>query len=93
MTPRLYKTTVGDSNFTHLGLGWFTQFGTPRTVDGTPMVAIHGVLVPAKDWFSSEADSMRAAAARLDELGNRLFAQADRMRGEATAKEVPHATV
>jgi hypothetical protein len=87
---RLYKTSVNDFNVRSDGLGFFTQYGEPRTVDGTPMVQMpHGVLVPAAGWHPDERGALLEAAQRVVELGQRLLAQADRMRAEAEKREVP----
>jgi hypothetical protein len=86
---RLYKTTVNDFNIRSDGLGFFTQFGEPRTVDGTPMVQLpHGVLVPAAGWHADQRGALLEAAERVVELGQRLLAQAERMRAEAHKGEV-----
>ena len=86
---RLYKTTVNDSNIQSDGIGFFTQYGEPRTVDGTPMVLMpYGVLVPAAGWHADRRGALLEAAQRVVELGLRLLAQADKIRAEAE-KEVP----
>jgi hypothetical protein len=88
---KLYKTTVNDSNIQAAGLGFFTQYGEPRTVDGTPMVLMpYGVLVPAAGWHADQRGALLEAAERVVELGQRLLAQAERMRNDANKKsEVP----
>jgi hypothetical protein len=86
---KLYKTTVNDTGMRENGLGFFTQYGEPRTVDGTPMVLMsHGVLVPAAGWHADKRGALLEAAQRVVDLGHRLLAQADRLREEAE-KEVP----
>jgi hypothetical protein len=86
---RLYKTTVNDFNIRSDGLGFFTQFGETQTVDGTPMVQLpHGVLVPAAGWHADQRGALLEAAERVVELGQRLLAQAERMRAEAHKGEV-----
>jgi hypothetical protein len=86
---KLYKTTVNDSNIQAAGLGFFTQHGEPRTIDGTPMVLMpYGVLVPAEGWHADKRGALLEAAQRVVDLGHRLLAQADRLREEAE-KEVP----
>ena len=86
---KLFKTTVNDS-WLHLdGIGHFTQSGTPRTVDGVPMVQMPHGLFPADGWHTSEQESIKHAAQRVEALGHLLLAQADRMRAEADKREVP----
>ena len=86
---KLYKTTVNDSNIQSDGIGFFTQYGEPRTVDGTPMVLMpYGVLVPAAGWHADKRGALLEAAQRVVDLGLRLLAQADKIRAEAE-KEVP----
>jgi hypothetical protein len=58
-------------------------------VDGTPMVLMpYGVLVPAEGWHADKRGALLEAAQRIEALGHRLLAQADRLREEAE-KEVP----
>lgn len=85
---KLYKTTVNDTGMRSDGLGFFTQYGEPRTVDGTPMVVLpYGVMVPATGWHADQRGALLEAAQRVVDLGHRLLAQADRMRDEANKKE------
>ena len=87
---KLYKTTVNDSHMRAEGLGFFTQYGEPRTIDGTPMVALpYGVFVPAEGWHADKRGALLDAAQRIVELGHRLLAQADKVREEAEKGEVP----
>jgi len=73
-----------DSQFTEDGVGYFIQHGEPDTVRGTPMVRLtHGTIVPAKGWHSEHSDAVLEAAQRIEELGRRLLAQADRLRTQA----------
>ena len=86
---KLYKTTVNDSHMRADGLGFFTQYGEPRTIDGTPMVVLpYGVMVPAEGWHADHGDALLDAAKRVEELGHRLLAQADRLREDAAKAEV-----
>ena len=88
----LYKASVSDHNFTKNGVGYFVQYGHPQTVGGTPMVKLtSGVLVPATGWHAEYGDALLEAAQRIEALGHRLLAQADRLRAEAATKkeEVP----
>ena len=87
---KLYKTTVNDSHMKADGLGFFTQCGEPRTVDGTPMVVMpHGVIVPAAGWHADKRGALLDAAQRIVELAHRLIAQADKLRADADKEEVP----
>jgi hypothetical protein len=62
------------------------QHGEPQTVGGNPMVRLSGgVLVPAAGWHAEFSDAVLEAAQRIEELGHRLLAQADRLRVEAAA--------
>ena len=86
----LYKATVSDMGLSKDGLGYYVQHGEPLTVGGDPMVKLAGgVLVPATGWHAEFGDAVREAAQRIQALGHRLLAQADRLRVEAAAsKEV-----
>jgi hypothetical protein len=86
----LYKSSVSDHGFAREGLGYFVQHGEPLTVGGEQMVRLTGgVLVPAKGWHAEFGDAVREAAQRIEALGHRLLAQADKLRVEAaTSKEV-----
>ena len=88
---KLYKTTVNDTCLSSNGLGHFTQVGTPRTVDGTPMVQMSHGLFPANGWHATHGDAVLEAAQRIEALGHRLLAQADKMRDEANRQEVASA--
>lgn len=84
----LYKASVSDHNVGKDGIGYFVQYGQPMTIDGTPMVKLSGgVLVPAKGWHSEHSDAVLEAAQRVEALGHRLLAQADRLRAEAAVKD------
>lgn len=84
----LYKSSVSDHHFSQHGIGYFVQYGQPMTIDGTPMVKLSGgVLVPAKGWHSEHSDAVLEAAQRVEALGHRLLAQADRLRAEAAVKD------
>jgi len=85
---KLYKSSVGDHHFTKEGIGYFVQHGDPHTVGGEPMVRLSGgVLVPAKGWHADFSDAVIEAAQRIESLGHRLIAQADRLRVEAAASK------
>jgi len=82
----LYKASVSDHNFTKEGVGYFVQHGEPDTHRGTPMVRLsQGVIVPATGWHAEFSDAVLEAAQRVEALGHRLLAQADRLRVEAAA--------
>jgi hypothetical protein len=82
----LYKAIVSDHNFTKDGVGYFVQHGESVTVGGDPMVKLAGgVLVPARGWRAEFSDAVLEAAQRIEALGHKLFAQADRLRVEAKA--------
>jgi hypothetical protein len=89
----LYRSSVTDHHFTKDGIGYFVQHGQPLTVGGDPMVRLSGgVLVPATGWHAEFGDAVREAAQRIEALGHRLLAQADKLRVEAAAaakQEVP----
>ena len=88
----LYKASVTDTSFHREGIGYFVQHGEPLTVGGDPMVKLTGgVLVPATGWHSEYGDALLEAAQRIEALGHRLLAQADRLRADAATKkeEVP----
>lgn len=84
----LYKSSVADHNLSKDGIGFFVQHGEPQTVGGDPMVRLSGgVLVPAKGWHAEYGDAVNEAAQRIEALGHRLLAQADRLRAEAALKK------
>jgi hypothetical protein len=86
----LYKSSVSDHNIGKDGLGYFVQFGEPLTVGGDPMVKLAGgVLVPATGWHATHGAAVLEAAQRIEALGHRLLAQADRLRVEAAASAKP----
>jgi hypothetical protein len=86
----LYKANVTDTSFHREGIGYFVQHGEPLTVDSELMVKLAGgVIVPARGWHAEFGDAVLEAAQRIEALGHRLLAQADRLRVEAAAsKEV-----
>jgi len=89
----LYKSSVSDHSFHQEGIGYFIQHGEPQTVGGDPMVRLTGgVLVPAKGWHSEFGDAVLEAAQRIEALGHRLLAQADKLRVEAAASAKPEVT-
>jgi len=84
----LYKASVSDHTLGQHGIGYFVQHGEPQTVGGNPMVKLSGgVLVPAKGWHAEHSDAVLEAAQRIEALGHRLLAQADRLRAEAATKD------
>ena len=84
----LYKASVSDHQFSQHGIGYFVQYGQPMTVGGEPMVKLSGgVLVPAAGWHPEHSHAVLEAAQRVEALGHRLLAQADRLRAEAAVKD------
>jgi hypothetical protein len=82
----LYKSSVSDHCFTREGLSYFVQHGEPLAVGGDAMVKLTGgVIVPARGWHAEFGDAVLEAAQRIEALGHRLLAQADRLRVEAAA--------
>jgi hypothetical protein len=89
----LYKASVTDTSFHREGIGYYVQHGEPLTVDSELMVKLSGgVLVPAKGWHPEFGDAVLEAAQRIEALGHRLLAQADRLRVEAAASAKPEVT-
>lgn len=89
----LYKASVTDTGFHREGIGYFVQHGEALTVDSEPMVKLAGgVLVPSKGWHAEFGDAVLEAAQRIEALGHRLLAQADRLRVEAAASKKPEVT-
>lgn len=86
---RLWKATVNDIWMHSEGLGWFTQFGEPRTVDGTPMVQLSSGIFPATGWHPDEQSAVREAADKIEQIAFKLISQAAHMRAKA-AKEATH---
>ena len=85
----LYHVTIADGSVGQNGLAFWVSAGEPINVDGQPMVRLpHGTIVPAQDWQTSRAESLRLAALRIEELGLRLLQQAKTVRADAD-KEVP----
>jgi hypothetical protein len=83
-----YKSSVSDHGFTREGLGYFVQHGETLTVDSELMVKLTGgVIVPARGWHAEFGDAVLEAAQRIEALGHRLLAQADRLRVEAAASK------
>jgi hypothetical protein len=89
----LYKSSVSDHGFRKEGIGYFVQFGETLTVGGEPMVKLTGgIIVPARGWHAEFSDAVLEAAQRIESLGHRLLAQADRLRVEAAASAKPEVT-
>lgn len=83
---RLYRATVNDTWMSADGLGWYTQFGEPRTVDGTPMVLLPSCIVPADGWHATEQAAVAAAADVIEAHGRKLIRQAESMRAKAVTQ-------
>jgi hypothetical protein len=89
----LYKSSVSDHGFHKEGLGYYVQHGEALSVDSELMVKLTGgVLVPARGWHAEFSDAVLEAAQRIEALGHRLLAQADRLRVEAAASAKPEVT-
>lgn len=84
-----FKVDIYDSHFGINGVYTNTVAGDPVTVDGETMVRLsHGPIVPDKGFHTTLADASRAAAGRIEAIGHRLLAQAERLRAEAASMEV-----
>lgn len=83
---RLYKATVNVSWMDSDGLRWFTSYGEPRTVDGTPMVQLSTGIFPADGWHADEQAAVREAADKIERIGHKLLRQATNMRINAAAE-------
>lgn len=90
---RLYRANVNDSLFSDDGLGWFVQYGTPRTIDGTPMVQLSHGIFPAAGWFAEHHDAVNDAARRIEHLAHRLLDQAAKLRADAAKEAAKKAVV
>lgn len=89
-SPKLHKVQVGCSVWAD-GVSTVSLVGTPRTIDGSPMVQLaHGPIMPADGWHATEAEAKAAAANEIEKLGRGLLDQAKRFRDivEATRQEV-----
>ncbi|MFO0453544.1 MAG: hypothetical protein ACK52I_33635 [Pseudomonadota bacterium] len=74
--------TNGVSHYTH------TTVGDALAVEGEPMVRLaHGSIVRDVGFHTTLADASRDAAGRIEALGHRLLAQAERLRAEAASLE------
>lgn len=80
---RLWRATVNDTWMSADGLGWYTEIGEPRTVDGTPMVVLPSCIVPADGWHANERAAVADAADRIEAHGRKLIRQAEAMRAKA----------
>lgn len=70
------------------GVSYWIQAGEPYTVNGTPMVMLGRTLVPADGWHAERSDAVLEVAARIEQLGHRLLAQADQLRADAAKEAV-----
>ena len=85
---RRYQVTIADQSFRESGLSHWTSTGTACEVQGDQCVRLaNGVIVPATAWHETRAEAMRAAAHRIQTLGELLLLQAANMRRDAD-KEV-----
>ena len=68
------------------GLFLFTTSGTPRTIDGQPMVKTRwGIIVPAAGFHATLAEAQAEAATKIEALARRLLDQAASLRGAQNA--------
>ena len=85
MAPQLHKIDVGMQVWNR-GLGTIELFGSPITVEGTPMVKLaHGAIVLAKGWHANKADAQAEAADKIEEIARQLMEQAASLRTAAAA--------
>lgn len=89
---QLHKGYVTESLRTD-GIGWWMQQGEPRTVDGTPMVHVGHAILPADGWHADRSAAVLEVASRIEQLGNRLLAQAERLRADAATEAARKAVV
>ena len=83
-----FRIDLYDSHFGTSGVYTNTVAGDALAVEGEPMVRLaHGPIVPDKGFHTTLADASRAAAGRIEAIGHRLLAQADRLRAEAASLE------
>lgn len=83
-----FRIDLYDSHFGTNGVYTNTVSGDPVTVDGETMVRLsHGPIVPDKGFHTTLPDACRAAAGRVEAIGHRLLAQAERLRAEADSLE------
>lgn len=90
---KLYQAYVNEFSIKDGGLGWYVQFGEPRTIDGTPMVNLGHAIVPAEGWHASRHAAVNAAASRIEAIGHRLLDQAAKLRDEAATEAAKKAVV
>ena len=68
--------------------GTYTVTGDAVTVDGEQMVRLScGTLISDEGFHDTLADATRATAVRIEEVGHRLLAQAERLRADAASME------
>lgn len=89
---QLYKGYTAEA-FGEAGISFWVQAGEPRTVDGTPMVMLGHSIVPAQGWHTDKAAAVLEVAARIESLGHRLLAQADKLRADAAKESAKKAVV
>lgn len=84
-TVKLHKIQIGSSVWGG-GISTVALKGTPRTIDGTPMVQLaHGAIVPADGWCATEAEAKAKAADEIEMIGRNLFHQAKQLKDAAEA--------
>jgi len=89
-SDRVWRAEVSDFTFTREGLAWGTREATTCNVDGTQMARLpHETIVEIDGFHASKREAELAAASRIEELGRRLLAQAERIRnGDVQAQAV-----
>lgn len=84
----MYQLQIG-SQIDSRGVSTWMQKGEEVTVEGAPMVRLsHGVIVRAHGWFHDQAEAHRSAAAKIEEMGRRLIAQAEHLRSAGPVNAV-----
>lgn len=83
-----FRIDLYDSHFGTMGVYTNTVSGDSVTVEGETMVRLsHGSIVPDQGFHATLPDACRAAAGRVEAIGHRLLAQAERLRAEAASLE------
>jgi hypothetical protein len=83
-----FRIDLYDSHFGTNGVYTNTVSGEAVLVDGREMVWLpHGSIVPDQGFHATLPDACRAAAGRVEAIGHRLLAQAERLRAEAASLE------
>lgn len=89
---QLHKGFTGEA-FGSDGISFWIQSGEPYTVNGTPMVQLGHSLVLAQGWHADKAAAVLEVASRIETLGERLLAQAAKLRQDAAEEAAKKAVV